>query len=409
MGKNIREESYDIVIVGGGPAGVCAAIASARTGAETLLVERQAYLGGVSTSAMFQPWRGFHSLGKQVVTGIGEEIVARLQEAAGSPGHRVDPIGISLTVTPFDADVLKSVLLEMANTNNVRLIFDAQFNRARLKGNYVEAVEIRSPHGDNLLRAGVYIDATGRGTVAVSAGAGFVKHETSASYRFSMGGVDEKLLMEYVVRSPHEFSRTPSSTKVAFLSLKGFTSLTRKWHDEAPALADFDSIHIEGTSRAGEAVISMIELPNVNPDDPENLRRTAIRCEDLAAKGSQFLIRNCPGFEKAAVLKLASDIGFHSNRQVLGRITITDSDVLSGREFANAAATCAMPGRPDCTFQVPLDAFRLPGIENLIVTGRAILPPTALFATNSQPASMQLGEAAGNLAVELNKNLAMTR
>ncbi len=372
-------------------------------GAETLLVERQAYLGGVATTALFQPWRGFHSLGKQVVTGLGEEIVARLQAAGGSPGHRVDPLGISLTVTPFDTELLKSVLGEMVDTNKVGLSLGSRFIKVILKGKFIDGVAVRRADGDNLLRAGVYIDATGEGNVAIGAGAGFLKHETSASYRFSMGPIDEKRLLEYVVKCPHEFSRTPSSTEVPFLSIKGFASLTRKWHGEAPALAEFDSIQMEGTNRAGEVMISMIELPNVNPDDPDNLERTAIRCENLATKASRFLVGHCPGFEQAAVLTLAPEIGFHSIRQILGRMSITDSDVLSGRNFKDAVATCAMPGRPDCTFQVPSEAFRLPAVENLIVTGRAILPPTALFATNSQPASMQLGEAAGRKAVELSK------
>jgi len=150
----------------------------------------------------------------------------------------------------------------------------------------------------------------------------------------------------------------------------------------------------------------MIELPNVNPDDAENFHRAELRCADLGARAAQFLVDHCPGFGKSSLRMLAPEIGFHSVRQILGRASVSDSDVLSGRNFAEAVATCAMPGRPDCTFQVPPDALRVPALDNLVVTGRTILPPTALFATNSQPASMELGEAAGTSAAKLQKDFA---
>jgi len=134
-----------------------------------------------------------------------------------------------------------------------------------------------------------------------------------------------------------------------------------------------------------------------------------MRSAGLATKAAQFLVDRCPGFANASLLTMPAELGFHSIRQVQGKISITDPDVLSGRNFGNAVATCVMPGRPDCTFQVPADALRLPSLENLLVTGRAILPPTALFATNSQPASMQLGEAAGKAAAALSKGFPLNK
>jgi hypothetical protein len=180
--------------------------------------------------------------------------------------------------------------------------------------------------------------------------------------------------------------------------------MAKNWFEAAPALTKSDSIQIEGTTHPGEVVISMIDLPNVNAADLHSLERARMRCQELAPKGAQFLVENCPGFGRASLLSPAPEIGFHSTRQILGRITISDSDVLSGRTFDDAVATCVMPGRPGNTFQLPREALRLPMIENLVVTGREILPPTALFATNSQPASMQLGEIAGKMGAELSRN-----
>ena len=90
----VREEQHDVVIFGGGPAGVCASIILARDGADTLLVEQLGSLGGMATAAMFQPWRGFYSFGRQLVTGLGIEhpLVTSMQlgEAAGKSAAEIN-------------------------------------------------------------------------------------------------------------------------------------------------------------------------------------------------------------------------------------------------------------------------------------------------------------------------------
>ena len=392
---------HDIVVVGGGPAGFCAAIAAARCGADTVLVEQLGFLGGMAVAAMFQPWRGFHSLGKQLVTGIGDQIVNRLQAAGGSLGHLLDPTGVSFTVTPFDPDVLCKVLREMTVEENVELMLDSQFVSAQKTGGIVDSIRLHRKAGDISLSASIFIDATGNGAVAVNAGARQVRHDTGASYRFSMENVDEKALLEYVQKNPHEFSGQASMEKDGFLSVKGFTTLTRKWLNETPGMKTSDSTQIDGTVRKGEVVVSMIGLPNVNGGDPESLIRTGMRCRQLTPKAAAFLTEYCPGFAGAKIRAVAMQAGFHASGQICSRTMISDSDVMSGRVFDDAVATCAMPGRPTSTFQISRDSLFVGGLENLLVTGRSILPPTALFATNSQPASMQLGEAAGRIAYEL--------
>ena len=404
-----REQEYDVVVVGGGPAGVCAAIASARGGANTVLVEQLGFLGGMAIAAMFQPWRGFHSFGRQLVTGIGDEIVKRLQSAGGSPGHLLDPTGVSFTVTPFDSEVLKSTLLTIAKEENVRILFHSQFLSAQRSQTAIDSIRIHRIEGDISLSANVFIDATGTGTVAIDAGARSLKHDAGASYRFSMANVDEKALLEYAQRNPHEFSGPASMHGNGFLSLKGFSTLTRKWLEEAPGVKRSDSIQIDGTVQKGEVVVSMIGLPNVDGGDPESVARADMRCQQLTAKAAEFLIDYCPGFSGAKIGSTALKVGFHSSTQICTTVTISDSDVLSGRIFDNAVATCALPGRSTSTFQISRDTLFLPGIGKLLVTGRAILPPTELFSTNSQPASMQLGEAAGRIASELHGKLTNKR
>ncbi len=400
MRRLIRTEHYDVVVVGGGPAGVCAAVASARRGLNTLLVEQYGFLGGMATTAYFQPWRGFHSYGKQIVNGIAQEIVGRLQNMNGSPGHVIDPGGVSFSVTPFDPEMLKYVLQEFLLEEKVTLLFHTQFLNAEKKERSIASLLVHCREGDVRLEARFFIDATGNGNVAVSCGADVVAHHSPVSYRFVMTNVDTNALIEYFQKNPHEFSNGGTNNERRHLSVKGFSSLTKMWRDESPELSAFDSIELDGTIRTGEIIVSMIHLPVVSAEDVESLTKAELRCQQLAPRAAEFLVRRCPGFSSARILVTPPQFGFHSVRQVCGKITITDTDVMSERSFSNVMATCAVPGRMKAVFQIPREAMVPPAVDNLIVTGRAIFPPTALFSTNNQPASMRLGEAAGALAAE---------
>src|ERR1700751_1231609 len=97
--------TYDVLVLGGGNAGCAAAIAAARHGAKTLLVERYGFLGGTATAAMVGPWMTFHSGKERIVGGIAQEIVERLMRRGGSPGHIADSSDYVSTITPFDPEI----------------------------------------------------------------------------------------------------------------------------------------------------------------------------------------------------------------------------------------------------------------------------------------------------------------
>ena len=110
----MKRYQYDVAVLGGGPSGVCAAVAAARSGARVLLVEQYGVLGGMSTMGLVAPWMTFHDRnGTQVVRGIAQEIVDRLMERGMSPGHVRDTMGETWSVTPFDNEGLKLILAQM--------------------------------------------------------------------------------------------------------------------------------------------------------------------------------------------------------------------------------------------------------------------------------------------------------
>ena len=114
----------EVIVAGGGPAGVCAAVAAARSGAKVLLVEQYGQLGGMSTMGAVNPWMTFHDKsGFQTIRGLGDEIVQRLVKTGHSPGHVPDTMGETSTITPFDPEQLKVLFARMCVEAGVQLLF----------------------------------------------------------------------------------------------------------------------------------------------------------------------------------------------------------------------------------------------------------------------------------------------
>lgn len=171
--------SADVVVVGGGTSGCIAAIAAARTGADTLLVERYGFLGGTAT--LGNPFHGFmDGHGTLVVRGIADELIQRLVAEGGSPGHirgmkwgPEAPPGIEYSVTPYDHELIKYVLIKMCEESGVRLLLHVLLTGAAVEGDRVDGVTVYTKSGRRDLSAKVVVDGSGDGDVAALAGAQF--------------------------------------------------------------------------------------------------------------------------------------------------------------------------------------------------------------------------------------------
>ncbi|MGC2650702.1 MAG: FAD-dependent oxidoreductase, partial [Candidatus Cybelea sp.] len=172
MRASTRSDSpeFDVLVVGGGNAGCAAAIAAARHGARTLLLERYGFLGGTATAAMVGPWMTFHSAKERIVGGIAQEMVERLMRKGASPGHLADSSDYVATITPFDPEVHKALLFEMMQEAGVSLLLHAYFLSAQLDGEAVCGATFATVGGTRTYRGRVVIDATADALVASSAG-----------------------------------------------------------------------------------------------------------------------------------------------------------------------------------------------------------------------------------------------
>ena len=156
---------FDVVVVGGGPGGFSAAVSSARNGVRTLLVERYGFLGGMATAGLVNPFMKFHVGDEQIIGGVLQEVIDRLTALGGyDPRSRA-----------FDPEVMKYVMDEIALEAGVELLYHTTFIGAVVSNRYVRAILIHNKSGLSMVTGRIFVDATGDGDLAVSAGAPFEK------------------------------------------------------------------------------------------------------------------------------------------------------------------------------------------------------------------------------------------
>lgn len=231
-----------IVVAGGGPAGVCAAIAAARMGADVLLVEQYGHLGGMSTVGSVAPWMTFHDKqGKQVILGIAQEIVDRLVETGHSRGHVLDTMGETSTITPFDPEQLKYLMAKMCTEAGVRLLFHTFIFAVEAKDRKITCIKAGNKDGEILLEADRFIDATGDGDIMALSGCAYEKGRSEdgmmqpVTMNFTMTNVDFEKIRLYMKEHKDDFHYNTLHDKLDELpnSISGFSQSgmlgSRRW------------------------------------------------------------------------------------------------------------------------------------------------------------------------------------
>ncbi|HZZ65753.1 MAG TPA: FAD-dependent oxidoreductase [Candidatus Baltobacteraceae bacterium] len=422
----VRE--YDVLVVGGGNAGCAAALAAARHGARTLLVERYGFLGGTATAAMVGPWMTFHSGTKRIVGGIAQEIVERLQRNGGSPGHLYDSSEYVSTITPFDPELHKALLFEMMEESGVHLLLHALFLRAVTEAAHngaqrsVRGGVFATVAGEREYRAAVTIDATADAYVADSAGvAGQQGDERGrvqpASLMFRLSHVDLSKTAAYVRMHPDQMRtslKTHERTAPALTAVAGLYDLWKAALDEGAVDIPRELVSFFITPYADEVTVNMTRVTNIDPLDPDDLTRAEVQARRQVTELLRFFRERVPGFEDARIAATGTQIGIRESRRIVGEYTLTREDVLDARSFEDAIARSAYPidihnpsGSGTVTHRLlPGESYEIPyrclvpkGVDRLLVAGRCISTThEALASTRLTPTVMTLGQAAGTAA-----------
>ncbi len=418
---------FDLLVVGGGNAGCAAALAAARHGARTLVIERYGFLGGTATAAMVGPWMTFHAGSERVVGGIAQEIVERLVRRGGSPGHLHDASEYVPTITPFDPEMHKALLFEMMREAGVELLLHAWFLEAHVEGDRVTGVSVATVNGTRSYRARVVIDATADALVAASAGV--VTHQGDergrvqpASLMFRLSHVDLSKTATYVRMHPDQMRTSLKAHARTASALTAVAGLYDLWHDaQRDGLVDIprELVSFFISPYPDEVTVNMTRVTDVDPLDPDDLTRAEIEARLQVMQLLRFFRERVPGFEHARIAATGAQVGIRESRRIVGRYTLDAQDILEGRTFDDAVARSAYPidlhnpsgsGTttyrlpPGATYEIPFRCLVPAAREQLLVAGRCISTThEALASTRLTPTVMTLGQAAGTAAAFANE------
>jgi hypothetical protein len=412
----------DVLVVGGGNAGCAAALAAARTGARTLLVERYGFLGGTATAAMVGPWMTFHAGGERIVGGIAQEIVERLIARGGSPGHLPDSSDYVPTITPFDPEIHKALLFDLMRESNVRLLLHALVVDAlRDDDGAVRGARFATVGAPRSVAARRTIDATADAFVAAAAGCALQQGDERgrvqpASLMFRLSHVDMGALAAYVRARPDQLrSSLPVEERSAdaLTAVAGLYELWRAAQDDGVDVPR-ELVSFFASPYPDEVTVNMTRVVDIDPLDPDDLTRAEVEARAQAMRLVAFFRARVPGFAGARIAATATQIGVRESRRIVGEYTLTRDDILERRTFDDAIARSAYPidihnpsgsGTtthrlpPGTSYEIPYRTLLPLAVDDLLVAGRCISTThEALASTRLTPTVMTLGQAAGTAA-----------
>ncbi|MDQ2991796.1 MAG: FAD-dependent oxidoreductase, partial [Candidatus Eremiobacteraeota bacterium] len=347
---------YDVLVLGGGNAGCAAALAAARHGARTMLIERYGFLGGTATASMVGPWMTFHSGEKRIVGGIAQEIVERLMRTGASPGHIVDASDYVPTITPFDPEAHKALLFEMMNEAGVDLLLHAWFLRAELRARSdgtteVDRAVIATVAGERAYRGTITIDSTADAYVAASAGVPTQQGDERgrvqpASLMFRLSHVDLDRLAVYLRMHPDQMRtslKTHERHGPALTAVAGLYELWQAARDAGEVDVPRELVSFFASPYPDEVTVNMTRVTDVDPLDPDDLTRAEVEARAQVMQLVRFFQKRVPGFANARLAATGTQIGIRESRRIVGRYTLTRDDVLQARHFDDAIARSSYP------------------------------------------------------------------
>ncbi len=400
----IETKHWDVIVIGGGPGGVPAAIAAARNGARVLLVESYGFLGGMATTALVLPYMKYSAGNRLIVRGLFEEFQDIMEENGAIRRFKATyEKQVRLNTFPtdledrahFDDEPMKHLLDQFVLDAGIDLLLHTRAIGVLKEGNAIRAVRVFHKGGVEHLSANVFIDATGDGDIGAWAGAEIEIGRANdhacqpMTTCFRMAGV--------------EIDRMPDGKEV------------NRLYDEAKARGEitnprenvlkFFTVHPDVIHFNSTRVIRKTALDGWSMTEAEIEGRRQV--EELA----RFLKKHIAGFENSYLMKIGTQIGIRESRRIMGRYVLTADDVIQGRKFDDGVACGSYAidiHNPTGTgtkiiyldegiyYHIPYRCLTPVGVDNLIVASRCISAThEAHSSLRVMPTVWAIGQAGG--------------
>lgn len=445
-----HEKEYDVIVCGGGTSGVSAALAAARAGAETLLIERMGALGGqlnVSGPPGFAFAHLFNPRGEQDAAGIIEEIHKRLLDEGHAlphlkPEHRLKA---GYTFSYIDPDWFGLVIFDMMTENSVNLLLHTLVvDVMKKESEKVNGVVVENANGRVAIKGKIVIDCTGEGDIASRAGAPFElisKEEIQPhTLAFTADGVDWCKVLDYIRNNPDQFTYfqltlpymseaecekvreeaqeiyrnvtdiTQLGEIMGFYKLRDHALETKEWHN-------YSGVGFFLTPREGGRIQAHFQhssqVPEVMTTDAWDLTRGEIECRRQIQIAWKFFKKYVPGFENAYITRLCPEMRLREGRRIMGDYKLTREDVGEAKKFddvigkshfkagAHHAANTStlvlqhkVAPKDGGSYDIPYRCLVPQKIENLLVAGKMVSTDRDAYLRYVQQ-TMITGQAAG--------------
>lgn len=410
----------DVLVVGGGPAGLGAAVGAAAAGAEVVLAERYGFLGGNATAALVMPLMSFHTQrgrplrasasnlmpldhapGDPVVAGALKTLLERLVAAGGA----IPPSAETGFVVPFDPEVFKLVALDLLDDVGVKFLFHALATGV-IGQHRLEGVVFETKSGPLVIKARAIVDCTGDGDIAALAGA-----------PFEVGrGVDHLVQPMTLMFRITEFEREAFAAYVAahpdqWRGVHGLWDLIRAATAAGELELPREDILLFGTPHARETSVNSTRVTRVLGTNVWDLTYAEWESRRQMRQIAAFLRRYVPGFERAYVMQSGVTVGVRETRRIIGEYQLTAADVLAARKFDDVIARGSYPidihnptgsgtivraVPPGEAYDIPLRCLLPQRVDHLVVAGRCISGTHEAHSSyRVMPIAMATGQAAG--------------
>ncbi len=416
--KRLPVREFDVVVAGGGTAGVVAALAAARQGAKTALIEVKGYPGGTVTEggtalhSFYNLWKAFPGVEKrQVVRGIPQEIIDRLARVGGTSGHAEMTKGYDYdsVCTAIDTELYKLVTFEMLDEAGVFVCVNTLLTGAVVRGPWIQGVITESRSGREAFYAKSFVDCTAYGDLAAYAGADYTEpNDYAVANSIGVGNVNVEKYCEFLeshdaLTQYAEGRRSGRDGQIVRLNGRS-VNLPPAFRDEAGKIGMSTT-----TTTVHDNYLMFIKLNlkmPVSPTNRDEVAKAELELRRRQARAVELFRKFVPGCEKAFIARTSPRLCIRRGRRITCDYDISHEDVIEARHFDDDVFVYGFHDsaprfqvKNGGTYGIPYRALRVKGIDNLLASGMMITSDRrAHMSTRNTVSCMGQGQATGTAA-----------